>query len=194
MRSLHRTVVSALAIACVFLTPVFAQEEGNEETADMQMLREALQKKAGEFPSVAVNTDLKTVSFQTLDLSKTLTIVAGKNYYAFRFKTPDKPGQFIWSCVEPMGTCQWYIVPTRGRMHGFTQFEKRVLQADVQNVGTTGLCLLLQRLPAENFKGNSEYIIWFSFADKVSPKITMSVNMLTGENLEYRKVFSVLYQ
>ncbi len=152
--------------------------EGNAETAYSQKLRIALQQKYGSLPVLPVQTSLHDVSFATIDLTDTMTVVEGQPCYAFCFKTPQSPGTLVWSFRADANLDSWYVIPTEGRMHGFTHFTSTNLARAVPGLGQNGDRFILQMLPAENLKQDTNYVMWFGFKENANVQVTLSLNVL----------------
>jgi hypothetical protein len=166
-----------------------AQESQEAQVQRVKRLAAELQKKASELPSARVNTALDAVTFETLALGNTLTVVDGRNYYAFRFKTPATPGDLMWSFRLAPGLLYWYICPVSGSMTGFRNFTNKRLPRDVEGVGKEGEQFVVQRLYATYLKPDTEYIIWFQFETGKPATVVCSVNVVAGQALTLSHLF-----
>ncbi len=192
---MHKTIGAIITLLiCLLIVQSDAVQTENNETPESRNVRVALQQKVAELPMVEVNTKIEEVGFETIDLTETLTDVEGKRYFAFRFTTPQNPGDLIWSFRAPKGHVGWYIVPAEGRMNGFRTFYRHTLSQDVPTVGEQGDIVVMQELPTRDLKPNTDYIIWFRLADDVAPIVPLSLNVLPDHShSRYLVIFPMLF-
>jgi hypothetical protein len=173
------------------------EDEGSnkDEAPETRARREGLQANIAKFPLVKLNTEVARVHFETLDLKKTLTVVDGVKYYAFRFRTPDEVGDLVWSFLTPGRPHEWYILAAAGTMHGFDTFFYSSLPRDVPGLGKTGRSFIVQELSRSFLKSNSEYIIWFTISDGTQPPpYPVSLNMFVERDQGPSDIFPMLFQ
>jgi len=185
MAGLWAGVLAALVVGA----SVAAEPGGYDDAEHAQRLAAALQAKVTELPVAAVNTALNAVTFNTLVLTDTRTVVNGKSCYAFRFRTPATPGGLKWSFQLPPGLESWYICPAAGTMKGFTTFTDKRLLLDVEGVGKKGDRFILQSLDESRLKRDTEYIMWFQFGAAQPVSVTCSLNVVAGERVYVSDVF-----
>jgi hypothetical protein len=192
-RSLRGVWVGALAALLAGMS-LSAQDGEDGEMAHVRRLAAELQKKVAQLPVAAVNTALDAVKYVSLALDDTLTVVDGRNNYAFRFKTPTTPGDLMWSFRMPPGMECWFICPAAGTMQGFKNFSDKRLPRDVEGVGKKGERFIVQRLYASSLKPDTEYIMWFQFAAGRTAAVTFSLNVVAGEGLTVSHLFPYFWE
>jgi len=144
-------------------------------------LHSKLQQSYKKLPIMNLHLTQDPVRFSRLDLASSHTIINNLDFYAFRFKTPDKPGYLIWAFKKNKWKHQWYILPVEGEMQGFKTYAHKVSNKNGEDLYKKNDPFILQTLPAENFKPNAEYIIWFRFDPPVTTELTFALGM-SGES------------
>jgi hypothetical protein len=160
--------ISCWLLACALLPAVCFGDETDDVYAprDTQLRAAFLQ-----FPFVTPATnDLGKPAFQNFKLTNAV-IIAGMNYYGFRFKVPARANHedLVWAFILPKGLSVWYVLPQTDPEQGFNGF-KDFLEYPRKNYPelhglfpTDGKKVELQHLSGKSLADGQEYLIWFSF-------------------------------
>jgi parvulin-like peptidyl-prolyl isomerase/predicted DNA-binding protein (MmcQ/YjbR family) len=150
-----------------------------------------LQANQVMFPKVPINTNVKTVSFHTLNLNASQSIIGGLSHFAFRFTTPSPPGQFFWSFRADKNITACSILPAQGEMAGFEGLPTRwFIPKTVSAVGTKNDQFLLHNHASKHFLGGADYIFYFITKQANLANVTVSINMFANDTTTSSNVFS----
>jgi hypothetical protein len=138
-----------------------------------------LQSVAGGFRAVEVNTTPGQARWQRVTLNR-----LGKKVDAVRFRTPpadakNKPADMSWAFAFPKDSVQvWYICPVEGQMQGFQNFF-RLKPGALKNTDVPAdHGVIAQRLAANRLKPDTEYILWFTFANDRPADVHVAVSFV----------------
>ena len=157
----------------------------NQAWANPEVVRTTLQDRIHEYPLLQLNSDPARARYVLHELNNEHFKLEDKYYDAIAFKTPEKPGEFVFSFVPVEQEAYWQIVPAEGDMEGFTKVAKHRLSKSIDGVGYTGQLVIFQRIPAEQFRPNMTYVIWFSFRHTNPVSIPVSLNMFPEPGIKY---------
>ncbi|HEX4122353.1 MAG TPA: lectin-like protein [Verrucomicrobiae bacterium] len=106
--------------------------------------------------------------------------------FGFRFKAPTRANHedLLWAFVEPGDLKEWYILPEKGEMDGFTNFyhtSKGDYIREKPLLPLNGNQLILQHLNSDDLKDGQSYLIWLGFGKRNPPAMSL---MFTFANFD----------
>lgn len=143
-----------------------------------------LQKNAARFRLLQPNLHMKGVKFVKLSLNQNPVKIGKMLYDGFSFCTPPGKAQSLfWAFTLPAELKEWYILPEKGGMIGFTGGQSASLPNDLvygkahpsASEYTSGV---IQGLDAKFLRPNTRYLIWFKFEKKRPVSISVSLNLV----------------
>ncbi|MDF3128400.1 hypothetical protein P0Y35_04255 [Kiritimatiellaeota bacterium B1221] len=189
----------------------YQKDRERNHTPSFINIKEAYQAKPLELPLAEVNTDPKKVNFISMDLSPTATDIEQttrkktetETFYAFRFKTPDQPGTFIFSANFPNKPkrLNWYVVPITSSGPIDLQIKRVIfyprysLPENIPDLGKAGTQYIVYPFEPEALAPNTEYVIAFSAEAFARNRIIMSLNYfpLSYRYSSYMEIFPMFY-
>jgi len=142
------------------------REARTKRSGDDAEFREAVQKCGPMLTELKAGTEVGKPIWHDIQLN-----AAGESFDIIKIRTPDDvPRDLQWVFVIPSnstGCKEWYIVPTKGTMTGFSVFHTATpLQYETPSgmspVPAESL-MFVQGLAAANLKPGQDYLIWFGF-------------------------------
>lgn len=138
-----------------------------------------LQSVVAGFQAVEVNTTPGQTRWQQVTLNR-----LGKKVDALRFRTPaadakNKLPDMTWVFAFPKESVQvWYICPVEGQMQGFQNFFKLKPGGLKDTDVPADYGVIAQRLAANRLKPDTEYLLWFTFANDRAVDVHVAVSFV----------------
>lgn len=163
------------------------QRTEDEETSHRNQV---LQQHWDQFDQVTANTTNSIGKFQTLRITKDPVRISGNLYYGFVFEAPKGDHDLVWAFLGLEYTkYNWFVVPQKGVMKGFTSFIPKTLPDTKPGVGKSGQEIILQTLASDHFEAGSKYLIWFQSELGRIDQLTFSLNFPPEEKSSVEAVF-----
>ena len=175
-----------------------AQPAAAEETVDSEEEKrnQFLQQNFAKFVPVKFQKgDGTNAVIQRLKTRENRFEYDGMYYSGFRFTLPDLNGVFAWIWILDNTEAQkgfwpedsvWYIVPEKGRMKGFRNFNKWPVSdhKDLQRQFPYTPTFFHQTLHSSQFSSGKTYAIWFAYKEVDFPDIAFAMTIDTPRGRE----------
>ncbi len=171
--------VSGGSRSAPFLLAITAEPHVAPEETVAPSLLDRIQADAPRYQRVRTSRSFGQPDFQTVRLNTENRRAGSVFYDAIRFTTPPEPGwDLVWlSTFSGIASCDgWQMTPVEGTMRvGFEDWYHGP-RAQFKNLPDEGRKdLALQFLDGKKLQANSDYLIWFTFADDKPADLRLAI-------------------